>query len=44
MTEKDAVKCIDFATDKYWYVPIKAQPEQQFIDKLLILIEEKTRG
>ncbi len=44
MTEKDAVKCMDFATDKHWYVPIKAVPEQQFIDKLLTLIEEKKNG
>jgi len=44
MTEKDAVKCFDFATEKHWYVPIKAKPQQQFIDKLLTLIEEKIRG
>jgi len=44
MTEKDAVKCFEFATDKHWYVPIKAVPQQQFIDKLLTLIKEKTRG
>ncbi|KAF3977120.1 MAG: tetraacyldisaccharide 4'-kinase [Methylococcales symbiont of Iophon sp. n. MRB-2018] len=44
MTAKDAVKCMDFATDKHWYVPIKVQPEQLFIDKLLKLIKEKIRG
>ncbi|MCK4843219.1 MAG: tetraacyldisaccharide 4'-kinase [Methylococcales bacterium] len=44
MTEKDAVKCMDFASDKHWYVPIKAVPQQQFVDKLLTLIKEKTRG
>lgn len=44
MTEKDAVKCLAFATDKHWYLPIKAKPEQAFIDRLLTLIEEKTRG
>lgn len=43
MTEKDAVKCMGFASEKHWYIPIKAQPEQQFIDKLLTLIE-KTSG
>jgi len=44
MTEKDAVKCFEIASDKHWYVPIKAKPQQQFIDKLLTLIKEKIRG
>lgn len=44
MTEKDAVKCLGFASDKHWYVPVKAQPQQQFIDKLLRLLKEKIRG
>ncbi len=44
MTEKDAVKCYDFATEKHWYVPITAQPQQQFVDKLLTLLKEKIRG
>ncbi len=44
MTEKDAVKCLGFASDKHWYLPVKAFPQQQFIDKLLTLIKEKIRG
>ncbi|NOR68707.1 MAG: tetraacyldisaccharide 4'-kinase, partial [Methylomarinum sp.] len=44
MTEKDAVKCLAFASEKHWYLPIKAKPEQPFIDKLFTLIKEKTRG
>ena len=44
MTEKDAVKCFAFASEKHWYVPVKAQPQQQFVDKLLSLIKEKIRG
>jgi tetraacyldisaccharide 4'-kinase len=44
MTEKDAVKCFSFASEKHWFVPIKAKPQQQFIDKLLTLIKEKIRG
>jgi tetraacyldisaccharide 4'-kinase len=44
MTEKDAVKCMGFATDKHWYVPIKVIPQQQFIDKFLTLIKEKNSG
>ena len=44
MTEKDAVKCLSFATERHWYVPISVQPQQQFIDKFLTLIKEKSRG
>lgn len=44
MTEKDAVKCIDFASDKHWYVPIKVIPQQAFLDKLITLLKEKKRG
>jgi len=44
MTEKDAVKCFSFATEKHWFVPIKAKPQDQFIDKFLTLIKEKIRG
>lgn len=44
MTEKDAVKCTAFATEKHWYLPVKAQPQQQFVDKLFTLIKEKARG
>jgi len=44
MTEKDAVKCFDFATEKHWYVPVQAQPEQAFVDKFITLIDEKIRG
>ncbi len=44
MTEKDAVKCFSFASEKHWFVPVKAKPQQQFIDKLLTLIKEKIRG
>ncbi len=44
MTEKDAVKCLGFASDNHWYLPVKAKPQQQFVDKLLTLLKEKTRG
>jgi tetraacyldisaccharide 4'-kinase len=44
MTEKDAVKCMSFATEKHWYVPITVQPQQTFVDKLLTLLKEKKRG
>ena len=39
MTEKDAVKCRNFATDKYWYLPVEAQIDESFDNQLLILLE-----
>lgn len=34
MTEKDAVKCEEFATDDMWYLPISAQMANTFIHRL----------
>ncbi len=44
MTEKDAVKCIDFATPLHWYVPVKAQPQPAFEHQLSTLLEHKING
>ncbi|TAN71489.1 MAG: tetraacyldisaccharide 4'-kinase [Methylobacter sp.] len=41
MTEKDAVKCITFAGNQHWYVPVTAVPETGFADKLLDLLSKK---
>lgn len=38
MTEKDAVKCKQFATENYWYLPVKAQMEVDFDESLLKLL------
>jgi len=35
MTEKDAVKCLKFATDKLWYLPVDAKLGDGFADALL---------
>ena len=40
MTEKDAVKCTTFATEKHWYVPVYAKPQQAFINQLMVLINK----
>ena len=40
MTEKDAVKCMTFASDQHWYVPVKAVPEAGFAEQLLKLLRE----
>ena len=39
MTEKDAVKCRDFADDRHWYWPVSAQPEPAFEQALLQRLE-----
>jgi tetraacyldisaccharide 4'-kinase len=45
MTEKDAVKCRDFAFDDWWYLPVSAKLtanfEQQLLSKLRNLKREK---
>lgn len=30
MTEKDAVKCVDFADERYWYLPVRASIDPRF--------------
>lgn len=42
MTEKDAVKCIPFACEKHWYVPIQSILQPDFSRHLLQLLK-KTR-
>lgn len=34
MTEKDAVKCRDFASERHWYVPVTAQLPDAFCTRL----------
>lgn len=41
MTEKDAVKCQDFATENHWYVPVTAQLSADFNQKFLTLLKSK---
>jgi tetraacyldisaccharide 4'-kinase len=41
MTEKDAVKCGQFAGLQHWYVPVKAVPEAAFGQKFLDLLKQK---
>ncbi len=38
MTEKDAVKCKEFANDNYWYLPVMAEMEDDFDESLLKLL------
>ncbi len=43
MTEKDAVKCMTFAGNQHWYVPVTAVPETGFAEKLLDLLHKKMK-
>ncbi|RKS87851.1 lipid-A-disaccharide kinase [Orbus hercynius] len=38
MTEKDAVKCVAFAEENWWYLPIEAKLTDEFIENLQIKI------
>ncbi|MBD1556526.1 tetraacyldisaccharide 4'-kinase [Vibrio sp. S9_S30] len=40
MTEKDAVKCLSFAKDNWWYLPVSATLPAQDADKILQRIHE----
>lgn len=44
MTEKDAVKCRRFARDNDWYVPVAAQPDPRFGERILALLKGKSHG
>lgn len=44
MTEKDAVKCRPFATDRFWYLPIEAKMPPAFQHRLTILLQEIADG
>ena len=44
MTEKDAVKCTAFVTQKHWYIPVRANPDPKFSERLLQLLREKNNG
>ena len=35
MTEKDAVKCREFADDRFWYLPVRAQLDPALVDFVL---------
>lgn len=41
MTEKDAVKCMAFAKNTHWYVPVAAVVEPDFANQILYLLREQ---
>jgi tetraacyldisaccharide 4'-kinase len=44
MTEKDAVKCRQFANDDYWYLKISVEMNKAFEHRLNILLKELNDG
>ena len=40
MTEKDAVKCAQFADQRHWFLPVNAELEQDFTNNLLSRISD----
>ncbi|MCE9678397.1 tetraacyldisaccharide 4'-kinase [Shewanella sp. AS1] len=43
MTEKDAVKCREFAMQNWWYLPVDAKIEHKFDQQLIGLLQQKKR-
>ena len=44
MTEKDAVKCRQFANDNYWYLKISVEMNKAFEHRLNLLLKELNDG
>ena len=38
MTEKDAVKCVAFASARFWCVPVRAELPESFLDAVAALL------
>lgn len=43
MTEKDAVKCLSFAGNRHWYLPVSAQLSEGLIDALMAKLNKNFR-
>ncbi|KPJ67896.1 MAG: hypothetical protein AMJ43_02850 [Coxiella sp. DG_40] len=41
MTEKDAVKCVRFANQKLWCVPVSAEPDKQFVETFWLKLKKE---
>jgi len=44
MTEKDAVKCLTFATPRCWVLAVEARPDSALGEQILKRLKEITRG
>ncbi|MDF1629764.1 MAG: tetraacyldisaccharide 4'-kinase [Alcanivoracaceae bacterium] len=43
MTEKDAVKCVEFSGDNFWYLPVSARLPNVFLDDLCNRLQRSVR-
>lgn len=43
MTEKDAVKCLDFADDRHWYLPVNAKLSEGLIEAVMAKLNKNFR-
>jgi len=44
MTEKDAVKCTEFASEQHWYLPINVNMTNAFEHRMTILLKDINNG
>lgn len=44
MTEKDAIKCTDFADEKHWYLKVAATLEEGFMENFLLQLQRIKKG
>lgn len=44
MTEKDMVKCLDFAKKNHWFIPVQAKLPEMFSERLLEKLKETKNG
>ena len=44
MTEKDAVKCMEFAKNNHWYMPVNARMADIFVHRFSIMLKEIKDG
>ena len=44
MTEKDAIKCERFATDRHWFVPVSVEPHHLLGERILTLLNKVPDG
>ena len=43
MTEKDKVKCEEFADERFWYLPVVVVVDEAFGDNLLLRLSVSTQ-
>jgi tetraacyldisaccharide 4'-kinase len=43
MTEKDAVKCLDFADERHWYLPVNAKLSEGLIEAVMAKLNKNFR-